>query len=122
MTRLQGILAAGSLTGIVLVSSLALGAGKLLAPPTPTPTPVIESSGGMSPSREKQYTDQINAANATILQLEAQINTMSAGTGGSAPGSSGAPAVAPTVEPKEQEPAEHQAGQQETEQEAGGGG
>jgi len=122
MSRLQGILAAGGLTGIVMASSLALGAGKLLAPPTETPVPVVESGGGMGGSREQEYQKQIEAANGTILQLEAQINAMAAGGGdsGGASAGGGGGGSAPAFENEnESEDAAHEAEQaQEAEEHA----
>lgn len=91
MTRTKGILAAGTLTGLVLMTILALGwrsagAGAADAPLTAAPQTVqtgadaaalqsyateLETAVQTLQARETQYRQQIEAANQTIQQLQA---------------------------------------------------
>jgi len=85
MTRLQGVLAAGALTGTVLATAVALGIKDLNQASTPTPVPAIipatqpQASPMVEPAnlvdiqaREALYRAQIEQANQTIQQLQAE--------------------------------------------------
>jgi hypothetical protein len=91
MIRLKGILAAAALTGVVAVTSLALGAGDMIkefvaGPPTtvavPTAVPAVvpaaevQLSSEQLATREAEYKVQIEAANATIVQLQAEMQAL----------------------------------------------
>lgn len=105
MDRKKGILAAGTLTGLVLITLLALGFGNLqaksaedtaVAPATAEVT--LPETNGMAAEdalqawqdysteleqtvrtmqdRDAAYQQQLDAANQTILQLQDQINSV----------------------------------------------
>jgi hypothetical protein len=102
MSRTKGILAAGTLTGLVLITILALGFGSLQAQPSRTATAVPATEVGVPPTnslaneetlqawqayssqleqtvrilqeRDIAYQQQLEASNQTILQLQDQIN------------------------------------------------
>jgi len=103
MSRLKGILVAGTLTGLVLVTALALGFGRVRAMPAEGTALAQTGDGITSPvtndleigqqlqawqaysvkleqtiqimqARETQYQLQIDLANQTILQLQDEIN------------------------------------------------
>ncbi len=108
MNRTKGIIAAGTLTGLVLITLLALGFGNLRAaggsdtavPNAPTaelPTPdtsvqtndealqawqeysaQLEQTVRTMQEREATYQTQLDAANQTILQLQNDINSANA--------------------------------------------
>lgn len=104
MDRKKGILAAGTLTGLVLITILALGFGHLQAQsaadtavaPTTTEVSLPETNGMTAEEalqawqaysaeleqtvltmqeRDAAYQQQLDAANQTILQLQDQINS-----------------------------------------------
>lgn len=104
MNRIKGILAAGTFTGLVLITLLALGFGGLGAsansgtavPQEATALPLepttnlstdeavqawqqysaeLEQTVQTLQNRESTYAAQIDAANQTILQLQDQINS-----------------------------------------------
>lgn len=103
MNRTKGILAAGTLTGLVLITILALGFGNLqaksvedtaVAPATEVTLPQtngltaeealqawqdysaeLEQTVRTMQDRDTVYQQQLDAANQTILQLQDQINS-----------------------------------------------
>ena len=101
MTRLKGILAAGSLTGLILITVIVLSVRNANAAAEPASAPVIttqdqpatsltgeeavqawqtysgelENTVRVLQDREAQYQAELDAANATILQLQDQINS-----------------------------------------------
>ena len=105
MTRMKGILAAGTLTGLVLITLLAFGfhnsqaAGvdaanvqnstQVMVPNEPTVDPAaqdavqawqeyssqLENTVRTLQARESQYQTELNNANQTIMQLQNQINS-----------------------------------------------
>lgn len=93
MTRIQGILAAGTLTVIVIASVLAFGnfgfaradsnAGATIPNPAETQQIVdqqqaLQETLSVMQQREAEYNAQLEAANQTIARLEqAQIGTLS---------------------------------------------
>ncbi len=106
MNRTKAILAAASFTGLLLITILALGSGGLKAksdadlPEVPTSEAALLQTNG-SPSeetlqawqeysaqleqtvrilqqRDAAYQQQLETANSTILQLQQQINNISA--------------------------------------------
>lgn len=111
MSRLQGILAAGGLTGMVIASSAALGASGMLKQqsansttpeptteqttqpePTATPKVVVVHRPATLSARGQQYQTQIEAANQTIIQLQQQLAAQqgaAAGGGGGGGGNGG---------------------------------
>lgn len=108
MNRTKGILAAGTLTGLVLVTLLALGFGNLKGSTdqektaVSDPTPVIiqqpidnsgdeaalqawqdyttdlENTVSTMQAREREYQTQLDSANQTIIQLQDQVNSANA--------------------------------------------
>ena len=103
MDRTKGILAAGTFTGLVLITTLVLGfgnlrarpvedaagplpAGELLPPPTDgvgieqalqewqTYSAELEQTVRTMQDREAAYQQQLDAANQTIVQLQNEIN------------------------------------------------
>lgn len=103
MDRTKGILAAGTFTGLVLITTLVLGFGNLRAKSvedaavtltaaeiTPPPTDGIEIEQALQEwqtysadleqtvhtmqERETAYQQQLDAANQTIMQLQNEIN------------------------------------------------
>ena len=78
MTRLQGILAAGALTGIVGATAVAIGVKGLAQASTPTPAPIVapmvepQASSTVDPAVLAEYQAQIEQANQTIQQLQAE--------------------------------------------------
>ena len=103
MDRTKGILAAGTFTGLILITTLVLGFGnlrarsvedavdplpaaELLPPPTDgvgieqtiqewqTYSAELEQTVRTMQDREKAYQQQLDAANQTILQLQNEIN------------------------------------------------
>ncbi|MCA9957856.1 MAG: hypothetical protein KC443_02410 [Anaerolineales bacterium] len=97
MTRIKGIIAAGTLTGLVLLTVLALGfrnagaakettVNTATAVTTPqqlqdmqTYTTQLEDALQTMQAREAQYQQQIEAANQTIHQLQSQSSTAPTG-------------------------------------------
>ena len=98
MNRIKGILAAGTLTGLVLITILALGWDSVGGAAANTPVepaaivqPMATDAGALQAqnvqlqnvlqtmqAREAQYQAQIEAANQTITQLESQPVAQSA--------------------------------------------
>jgi hypothetical protein len=82
MTRLQGILAAGGLTGIVAATVVAIGVKGFAQASTPTSAPmaapIVEPQvtpavdPAVDPAVLAQYQAQIEQANQTIQQLQAE--------------------------------------------------
>lgn len=109
MNRTKGILAAGSLTGLIVMTMLALGFKNINAQTnemgTVEPTPIIiqqpetgaatneavqawqtyssdlENTVQTMQQREATYQAQIEAANQTILQMQDQANAANAAVG-----------------------------------------
>ena len=101
MTRLKGILAAGTLTGLILITVIVLSVRNASAAAEPSSTPLIttqdqpatdlageeavqawqtysaelENTVRVLQDREAQYQAELEAANATILELQDQLNT-----------------------------------------------
>ena len=105
MNRTKGILAAGTLTGLVLITLLALGFGNIQAKQADATTAVapaiidgtvpqtndmtkdqaiqawqdyssqLEQTIRTMQNRETAYQQQLDAANQTILQLQDQLNS-----------------------------------------------
>lgn len=94
MTRLQGILAAGGLTGIVLATAVALGLKDFNQASTPAAAPVVipaiqqQASPTVDPAIlaaiETQYQAQIEQANQTIQQLQAERDQLARQAGAQA--------------------------------------
>ncbi len=81
MTRLQGILAACGLTGLVLLAILLMGFKNLSQASAPTaaslgvPASQQQATSNMDPSTQaliQQYRAQLEQANQTIRQLQAE--------------------------------------------------
>ena len=89
MTRIKAILAAGTLTGVVLAAAVGLGVRNITTANTaveptaqPTPTSSAEAEAVIAAqqaqletmlAREEQYRAQIEAANQSILALQEQL-------------------------------------------------
>ncbi len=111
MTRYKGIIIAGTFSGFVIITLLALGFGSLRAGadsgasispeesqlPLPETTDLtaeealqawqqysaeLEQTVRTMQGRENTYQSQIDAANQTILSLQDQVNTTNAGSNG----------------------------------------
>jgi len=107
MNRTKGVLIAASLTGLVLITILALGFGRALASsndalvaPTSAPGSVTPDTGQgdlqqqivgwqqysrqleltvqIMQARETQYQEQLASANQTIVQLQNEVNSLNA--------------------------------------------
>ncbi len=103
MNRLKGILVAGTLTGLVLITILALGFDKVRAKPVENTAVTLARPGNSSPAtsdteikqelqawqtysaeleqtvrilqeREAQYQQQLDSANQIIVQLQNELN------------------------------------------------
>lgn len=100
MTRLKGILAAGTLTGLILITVIVLSVRNANAAAEPSSTPLIttqdqpatdlageeavqawqtysaelENTIRVMQDREGQYQTELEAANTTILDLQDQLN------------------------------------------------
>lgn len=88
MTRIKAILAAGTLTGVVLATAVGLGVRNIVnadeptveptevTEPEPDPEAVIEAQRQqleIMRAREEQYRAEIEAANQSILDLQTQL-------------------------------------------------
>ena len=107
MNRIKGILTAGTLTGLVLITALVFGFSKsngngvtetavpsgIIINPIVVPSEIdtqtavsgdanytqqLEGTLQLMQSREAEYQTQIEAANQTILQLQDQVNLLAA--------------------------------------------
>ncbi len=125
MNRTKGILAAGTLTGLVVVTLLALGFSNIGAKSgdeetgVTEPTPVVvqqpvdnsadeaavqawqdytaqlENTVNTMQSRENEYQAQLEAANQTIIGLQDQVNSVNAAASMSVSAPASVPASAP---------------------------